>query len=412
MRTIPKIKCLFTAGLLALSTFTMAQVDAGNVINYNVDELGDDNNPIFTALPFLTIAPDSRSGGMGEVGAATSPDVWSMHWNASKYAFIDKEMGAGLSYTPWLRNLGVKDINLAYAAGYYKIDKMSTVAGAIRFFSMGTIQFRDDNGNPTGTFDPKEFTFDLAYARKLSKTFALSIAGRYINSNLTNGVTNDGSGSKAVRTVAADVSCFYKNDTKVNEIPMTYSLGLNVSNIGAKVGYAEAGKKDFIPTNLRLGGGLMFDLDAYNSLGVYGDVTKLLVPTPPKTVRDDQGNLVYVGNSKDNDVGVVTGIFQSFNDAPGGGKEELHELQYAMGGEYWYDKQFAVRAGYYTEHETKGNRKFFQVGLGLKMNVFGLDFSYLIPTKGQNSPLARTMRFSLVFDFDGLAKENEASEEI
>lgn len=396
-----KAKTIFTGCALFASTIVAAQPDVDQVTGYNISD--DMNNPILTALPFLSIAPDSRGGGMGEVGAATTPDVWSMHWNPSKYAFINKQMGAGISYVPWLRNLGVKDINLAYASGYYKLDNLQTLAGGMRFFSMGTIQFRDETGAPLGTFDPKEFTFDLAYARKLSDKFSLSIAGRYINSNLTNGYSSDGSKVKPVRSAAADVSGYYTDKTKIDGLPARYSLGFNVSNIGAKVGYSSTGKKDFIPTNLRLGLGGEVDIDDFNTLGVYADVNKLLVPTPPIRVNDT------IVKGKENDVSVVTGIFQSFNDAPGGTKEELHELQYSFGLEYWYDKQFALRGGYYTENETKGNRKFFQIGLGLKMNVFGLDFSYLVPTKGQNSPLAKTLRFSLTFDFDGLSNENKAA---
>lgn len=399
-----KAKTIFTGCALFATTLVVnaQKTDNGeNIIKYNISD--DMNNPILTALPFLSIAPDSRGGGMGEVGAATTPDVWSMHWNPSKYAFINKQMGAGISYVPWLRNLGVKDINLAYASGYYKLDNLQTLAGGMRFFSMGTIQFRDETGAPLGTFDPKEFTFDLAYARKLSDKFSLSIAGRYINSNLTNGYSSDGSKVKPVRSAAADVSGYYTDKTKIDGLPARYSLGFNVSNIGAKVGYSSTGKKDFIPTNLRLGLGGEVDIDDFNTLGVYADVNKLLVPTPPIRVNDT------IVKGKENDVSVVTGIFQSFNDAPGGTKEELQELQYSFGLEYWYDKQFALRGGYYTENETKGNRKFFQIGLGLKMNVFGLDFSYLVPTKGQNSPLAKTLRFSLTFDFDGLSNENKAA---
>lgn len=401
MKNVKFVKKILIASALGLSGLVSAQnITDDDVLRYNTEGLSDQANPIYTALPFLSIAPDSRGGGLGDNGAATSPDVWSMHWNPSKYAFMDNEMGAGLSYVPWLRNLGVKDINLAYLAGYYKLDKMQTVAGAVRYFSMGDIIFRDEQGTQLGTFAPKEFTFDIAYARLLSDNFSLSIAGRYINSNLTNGYSNDGSDTKPARTVAADLSGYYKNEVKVNGLPSTYSLGFNISNIGAKVGYSESADKDFLPTNLRLGGGFAVDFDAFNNIGLYADVNKLLVPTPPQF--DTDGNMY----GKDDDVAVVAGIFQSFNDAPGGSKEELHELQYSIGAEYWYDKQFAVRGGYYTEHETKGNRKFFEIGLGLRMNVFGLDFSYLVPTKGQNSPLARTLRFSLTFDFEGLANEN------
>lgn len=399
MNIFTKLSRLFiVASLFIASTNTHAQVTDSDVLESHFDD--NTHNPIYTALPFLMIAPDSRGGGMGEVGAATTPDLWSMHWNASKYAFIENEMGAGISYTPWLRNLGVKDINLGYATGYYKLDKFQTVAAGIRFFSMGNIQFRDENGNDLGSFEPKEFTFDLAYARKLSENFALSIAGRYINSNLTGGYSNDGSETKPARSVASDVSGYYTKDTEINQIPAEYSFGFNVSNIGAKVGYSEKGAKDFLPTNLKLGAGLRFDTDIYNSIGIYADVNKLLVPTPPLL---NEGEIIA---GKDNDVPVVTGIFQSFNDAPGGTKEELEELQYSFGAEYWYDKQFALRGGYYTENATKGNRKFMQFGIGLKMNVFGLDLSYLVPTKGQNSPLAKTFRFSLTFDFEGLSNEN------
>lgn len=401
-----KAKIIFTGCALFISSVAFAQLEVEDLNEYNTKGL---NNPILTALPFLTIAPDSRGGGMGEVGAATTPDVWSMHWNPSKYAFINKQAGAGISYVPWLRNLGVKDINLAYAAGYYKLDNLQTLAGGMRFFSMGTIQFRDETGAPLGTFDPKEFTFDLAYARKLSDKFSLSIAGRYINSNLTNGYSSDGAKVKAVRSAAADVSGYYTDKAKIDGLPMRYSFGFDASNIGAKVGYSSTGKKDFIPTNLRLGAGAEIDIDDYNSVGVFADVNKLLVPTPPVTVYDTAAGERKIVQGKDNDVSVVTGIFQSFNDAPGGTKEELRELQYSFGLEYWYDKQFALRGGYYTENENKGNRKFFQIGLGLKMNVFGLDFSYLVPTKGQNSPLAKTLRFSLTFDFDGLSNENKAA---
>ncbi len=404
MNTILNPKKIFIACALLSSTLLFAQPDVKQVTDYNISD--NMNNPILTALPFLTIAPDSRGGGMGEVGAATNPDIWSMHWNPSKYAFIDGEMGAGISYVPWLRNLGVKDINLAYASGYYKLDNNQTLAAGMRFFSMGTIQFRDETGIPLGTFDPKEFTFDAAYARKLSEKFALSIAGRYINSNLTNGYSSDGSEVKPARTVAADVSGYYTDKTKIQDLPARYSIGFDASNIGAKVGYSATGKKDFIPTNLRIGIGTEVDIDAFNTLGVYADVNKLLVPTPPVYATDTATNTSYIVAGKDNDVPVVTGIFQSFNDAPGGTKEELRELQYSVGMEYWYDKQFALRGGYYTENATKGNRKFVQIGLGLKMNVFGLDFSYLVPTKGQNSPLAKTIRFSLTFDFDGLKSES------
>lgn len=362
-------------------------------------------NTITTAVPFLMIAPDTRAGSMGDAGAATSPDANSIHWNPSKLAVIDKDMGFSLSYTPWLRNL-VPDINLAYLSGYKRVDKQSTLGFSLLYFSLGNITFTDINGNTTGQFNPNEFAVDVAYARKLSEKFSGGLALRYIYSNLTGGQSAEGVATKAGMSVAADLSTYYQDDFEIGNKKHTTALGLNISNIGSKISYSESAERDFIPINMRLGGRYSVDVDKYNSIGITADINKLLVPTPPQF--DSTGTVIVKG--KNPDVGIVSGIFQSFGDAPGGGKEEFRELTYSAGLEYWYDKQFAIRAGYFHEHATKGNRKFLTFGAGLKYNVFGLDFAYLVPTSMQNSPLQNTLRFTLTFDFDAFKEQNQQEE--
>jgi hypothetical protein len=357
---------------------------------------------IHTSLPFLNITPDARSSGMGEVGAATSPDAWAMYWNPSKYAFTEDKFGVGIAYTPWLRNLGVKDINLAYLSAYYKIDDLQTIGFATKFMNMGTVHFRDEIGTSLGEFTPKDFSFDIAYARKLSDKFSMSVAGRYVNSNLTGGHSAAGQApSKPARAVAGDVSGYYSNKRRIYGYPANLSFGFNISNIGNKVSYNDSGKKYFLPTNLRLGLGGSIDVDDFNNIGLYGDMNKLLVPTPPVMGVNEEGERVIL-RGKDNDVGTAAGIFQSFSDAPDGFSEEIREIAWSLGLEYWYAKQFAVRGGYYTESQTKGNRKWMQFGVGLKLTTFGLDVSYMVPTEGRQSALARTFRFALTFDIGGL----------
>lgn len=374
----------------------------------NRDQLIGANNAITTAVPFLTIAPESRSGGMGEVGAATEVDVWSIHWNAAKLAYADKDMSVGLAYTPWLRNIGISDIDLVKLAGYKKIDKMSTVGASLLYFSMGNIVFTNINGEQTGQeHEPKEFAVDLMYSRKLSEKLSMSTGPRFIYSNLTGGASsNPLEETKPGRTVAFDIGWFYKDEIKLQGNPADLTFGLTLTNMGGKIGYADVDGKDFIPASMRLGAGLKGNIDAYNALGVYVDFNKYLVPTPPHPYEDDStGVVLYQG--RDNDVSVPAGIFQSFSDAPGGFREEMHEVQFNVGAEYWYNQQFAVRAGYSHEHETKGGRKFYTIGFGLRLNVFGMDFSYLIPTIGTASPLANTLRFALNFDVEGLKNESE-----
>jgi hypothetical protein len=363
---------------------------------------GGSINTITTAVPFLTISPDSRAGGMGDAGAASTADVNSLHWNASKYAWTEKNMGLGINYTPWLRSL-VPDINLAYLSGYKKIDKTQTIASSLRYFSLGTIQFTDEQGNNTGQFNPNEFAFDVAYARKLSDNFSAGLAMRYIYSNLTGGLGLS-NGAKAGMTGAADVSMTYVKPIKVGTKKSNFVLGVNISNIGAKLTYSTPQNRDFIPTNLRIGSGLHLNLDDYNKLNIILDINKLLVPTPP--IKDYKTNPPAIIAGKDNKVGVVTGILQSFYDAPGGAKEEIRELIYAGGLEYWYDNLFAFRTGLFFEDKTKGNRQYVTFGAGLRYNVFGIDLSYLAPINNQQSPLQNTLRFTLTFDFDAFNNQN------
>ncbi|HKJ41297.1 MAG TPA: type IX secretion system outer membrane channel protein PorV [Sunxiuqinia sp.] len=354
-------------------------------------------NTILTGVPFLTIAPDSRAGAMGDVGAATSPDMNSQHWNPAKYAFISSDMGVGLSYTPWLRNL-VSDINLAYLVGYKKLDDQQTISAALRYFSLGSITFMSEYGDVQGQQNPNEFALDLAYTRLLSEKFSGSVALRYIRSDLTGGQLVNGVPSNAGTSYAADIAFYYQNEFRANRKESTFSAGIDISNIGTKISYTNGETKDFIPTNLRLGVGYKTEMDRYNTIGFYFDLNKLLVPTPSRDTVD----IVAGGFSKDKSV--IAGIFSSFTDAPGGFKEELQEINASLGIEYWYNKQFALRAGYFYESPNKGNRKFFTAGAGLKLNVFALDFSYLIPTE-RNNPLENTLRFSLSFDLESFRNQ-------
>lgn len=384
---------------------------SAQTVNGQLDRLGI--NTITTSVPFLTIAPDSRAGGMGDVGVATSPDATSMHWNPSKYAFAEKKVGLAVCYTPWLRAL-VPDISLSYLAGYYKLNKNQTVAGSLRYFSLGDIAFTDAQNNSIGQFRPNEFSIDGAFSQKLAENWSGSMALRYIYSNLTGGIFVSGAATKPGNAVAADISAFYQNKKVViNDKKTTVAAGINISNIGTKISYSGAsGRRDFIPINMRLGSSLTTHLDEYNSFSVSLDFNKLLVPTPPTYDTTNGGVIKYVDGKPvilagrdPYEQSVATGMFGSFSDAPGGFGEEMREISISTGVEYWYDKQFAIRAGYFYESPTKGNRRYFTVGAGLKYNVFGLDFAYLIPSK-QRNPLENTLRFTLSFDFDAFKSQN------
>lgn len=363
-------------------------------------------NTITTAVPFLQITPDSRSGALGDAGVALSPDANSIHSNPSKLAFIEEDMGLSLSYSPWLRNL-VPDINLSYVSFFKRIDKRSAIGASLRYFSLGKITFTNDAGQAVGDFNPNEFALDFTYASKLSDYFSIGVTGRFINSNLTQGQSETNPG----RAVSADVSAYYESDKfRLGDYNAVVRAGANISNIGSKIAYTETSDADFIPINLRLGSGITLDLDDYNQLTFLFDVNKLLVPTPPiyqtdengQIARDSEGNPI-IAFGEDPNRGIASGMFGSFNDAPGGSKEELREINYSVGLEYWYDKQFAVRMGYFYEHPTKGDRQFFTAGLGLRLNVIGIDLAYLVGN-AQRNPLANTVRLSLMINFDDLNK--------
>jgi len=402
------------AGLGFLSLFAFANKNFAQVSTFKDSLLGQVNT-ITTAVPFLLISPDARSGGMGDNGVATAPDANSIHWNPAKLAFVEKNIGFAVSYTPWLREL-VNDINLAYLSGYKKLKGDQAIAMSLLYFSLGNIDFTNETGDKTGQFNPNEFAIDAAYARKLGEGFSGGLALRYIYSNLTGGVplAGNNAATHAGTSIAADLSAYYKTELEISKKKSLLSAGLDISNIGTKISYTETGTKDFIPTNFRLGACLKVDLDQYNSLAFSADINKLLVPTPPVYYKnsnggdslDASGNRVVRAGKDPTDVSVAQALFSSWSDAPAGFEEEMREFVYNFGLEYWYDKQFALRAGYFHESETKGNRQFFTVGAGLRYNVFGLDFAYLIPTV-QRNPLANTLRFTLTFDFDGLKNENK-----
>lgn len=357
----------------------------------------NDINTIVTAVPFLRIAPDARAGSMGDVGIATSTDANSMHFNASKLAFADNDVSISATYTPWLRALDLQDVYLAYLAGYKQIDKISTVGLSLRYFSLGNIQFTDFNGMSLGNNRPNEFEIAGAYARQLSKNMALGVSLKFIYSRLADGTYN-GNDIRPGIAGGGDVSFTYKSDKGIfGQEDNQLTVGAAVTNLGTKITYTTDTYGEFIPTNLGIGVAYEHAIDEYNSIVFAVDMNKLLVPSPDTiNVSGDPDILDY------KETGVASAVFSSFSDAPGGGAEEFRELSYSVGLEYWYDKQFAVRAGYFHEDPTKGNRKYFTVGLGLKYNIFGLNFSYLVPTSNRTNPLDNTLRFSLVFDFGAM----------
>ena len=356
-------------------------------------------NPIQTVVPFLSIAPDSRAGGMGDVGVATSPDVYSMHWNPAKFAFIDGQGGVGISYIPWLRNL-VPDINIAYLAGYKRIDSKQVISASLLYSSLGRVELTDEYAFNFQDINPNEFSLDAAYSRLFSEHLSGGIAFRFIYSNLTNGVDVESRSTKSGISFAADISGYYKKDISIFNKNGLIGIGLNFSNIGSKMNYAEGQPSDFIPTNMRLGASGTIFIDPRNKLTVALDFNKLLVPTDPIYSSEKPDSII---DGKDPNVSVPVAMFHSFYDAPGGFKEEMHEITISTGVEYWYMEQFAMRVGYFNETESKGNRKYFTLGAGFKWRIYSLNFSYLVPIT-QNNPLARTLRFSLAFDFN--AKKN------
>ena len=353
-------------------------------------------NPVNTAVTSQTIAPDARSAGMGDVGAATDPDAVSQFWNPAKYPFCISRAGVALNYTPWLRQL-VSDMDLAYLAGYYRIGDYSAISGSLRYFSLGEVMTSFDEN--AMTINPYEMSLDVAYSMMLSEKFSIAAGVRWIYSDLTYDYTEDTTPGSAF---AADLSCYYQDYINLGQRECQLGLGLNISNIGSKITFGGTERSEFIPTNLRLGTSLMIPVNEYNRFTIALDANKLLVPTYPKKEEgEDSGTYDDRIQKEYYDVSSISGIFKSFGDAPNGFKEELEEIQWSLGAEYVYNDQFSIRAGYHHEAENKGNRKYFTVGAGFKMNVFSLDAGYVIATAKSN-PLDQTLRFSLTFDMDGL----------
>jgi hypothetical protein len=353
---------------------------------------GSESNNIITAVPFLLITPDARSGAMGDAGVAVAGDVNSASINASKLAFIDKPYGFSVSYSPWLKSL-VPDINLAYLSGFYKLDDRNTIGASLRYFSLGSIQLTDINQQDLGIANPNELAFDVSFARSFGEEFSLGSSVRYIYSNLASGQLSSSGQVRGGKAVAVDVSGLYKTATTMFGKQAVLSAGANISNIGTKMSYSDGGENFFLPTNFKLGGASTIVVDDYSTFTLALDFNKLLVPTQP--IYDSNSNII---SGRDPNRSVPAGIFGSFSDAPGGFSEELREIGISTGLEYWYNQQFALRAGYNYQSPLKGDSRYFTLGLGLKYNVFNIDFSYLL-ANAQTSPLANTLRFGLLFNF-------------
>ena len=357
-------------------------------------------NPVNYAVVSQTIAPDARGGGLGDVGAATDPDVNSQYWNPAKYPFCISRAGVALNFTPWLRSL-VNDMNLAYLAGYYRIGDHSAVSSSLRYFNLGKV-YTSYEGAESGegtTINPYEMSLDVAYSLMLSETFSLSAALRWIYSDMRFDEREDNSPASAF---AADIAAYYQNYINIGQRECQLGIGLNISNIGSKIKFSGNEYSEFLPANLRLGASLMIPIDEYNRLTIAADANKLLVPTVPKQ-EEGEDNSEYEDrvHREYDDISAIRGIFKSFGDAPGVFKEELQEIYYGVGAEYTYNDKFSLRAGYHHEAENKGNRKYFTVGAGFKMSVFQLDAGYVVATAKSN-PLDQTLRFSLTFDMDGI----------
>lgn len=357
-------------------------------------------NPISTAAPFLLIAPDARSGGMGDMGVSTAPDANSQHWNPAKYAFLESQYTLGINYTPWLRNL-TSDVFLGSVTYANRLDERSAWAASLTYFSLGAIELRQ-TGDPNEQViieKPNELSLDGSYSLRLSESFAMAIGLRYIRSDFALRVAN--SDINTINTFAVDVAGYYQSsEENYGTFNGRWRGGFNISNLGSKVSFTDSGQQDFIPTNLRFGGGFDFILDEYNTISTNLEFNKLLVPTPP--LRDGSGNII---SGKDDNVGFFKGVFQSFGDAPGGFKEEIKEYTWAFGAEYLYDQSFALRAGYFNESKLKGARKFFTLGAGFKFKSSHIDMSYLFNASDINNPLENTLRFSLTFDFGDIFQE-------
>jgi hypothetical protein len=385
------IKKILTCVFLTAGCIFFTKADDGESTQYY--------NPISYGAPTQSIAPDARAGAMGDIGAATEPDIWAQHWNPAKYAFAYSKAGIGITYTPWLKKI-VSDIDMAYAVWYLKLgaEDRSAISASLRYFSIGKIDLTDFMGIPTGETSPYEMSADVMYSLKLTEKFSMAAGLRFLYSDL--GGQMEDQGLYPAAAWAGDVSGYFNDYVMLGNSECMLGLGFNISNIGSKISYDKGINNDFIPTNLRLGGSLLMPLDDYNTLSFNLDVNKFLIPTPPDTrlmTAEEKEQAV-----KDYEaISPIAGIFQSFTDAPGGFKEELQELRGGFGMEYGYDNKFFVRGGYFYEHPSKGNFRYFTFGAGFKLNVLQLDVSYLVSTVPSN-PLDQTLRFSLSFDLDGL----------
>ena len=397
---------MYVAGIV-LSAFQYGSLQAQT--SSILGQINSQSRVITTAVPFLLITPDSRSGALADAGVAISPDANSMAWNPAKLAFLNDPLAVSVSYTPWLREL-VPDINLSYLSVAKKIDEFSGFGASLRYFTLGNITFTDNTGQTLREFSPNEFALDLGYARKLSDHFSIGVAGRFIYSNLA-GVTtlSNGSTTNAAIAFAGDISGYYTKKVKVSDYSGELTYGFNISNLGNKITYTDENDKDFLPQNLKVGTALHLVIDDYNEITATIDLNKLLVPTPPVYKTDSSGNVLQspgggglqILRGQEPDVPIIQGAVQSFYDAPGGFKEQMQEINPSIGVEYWYDKQIAARAGYFYEAPTKGDRQYITLGLGIKYKVLQIDFAYLVPTTSQlsvqHSPLENTLRFTLQF---------------
>lgn len=362
----------------------------------NAQEKTDIFNPERNTVTSQTIAPDARAAGMGDVGAATDPDVNSQYWNPAKYPFCISRAGVAVNYTPWLRQL-VNDMDLAYLAGYYRIGDYSAVSASLRYFSLGEVMTSQDAG--AMTVNPYEMSIDVAYSLMLSEKFSLAAAVRWIYSDLTYDYTDDTTPGSAF---GADLAFYYNNYIMLGHRECQLGIGLNISNIGSKITFGGSERSEFIPANMRLGAALMVPIDEYNRFTIAADANKLLVPTYPLQEEGESGEDYDRRIQTDYyDISSIAGIFKSFGDAPGGFKEELQEIRWSIGGEYVYNDKFSLRAGYHHESENKGNRKYFTFGAGFRMSAFSLDCGYVWATAKSN-PLDQTLRFTLSFDMDGI----------
>ena len=378
----------------------LTSVFAFVVTSVSAQDKKDMFNPVNASVTSQTIAPDARAAGMGDVGVATEADANSQYWNPAKYPFAISRAGVSLNYTPWLRQL-VSDMDLAYLAGYYRIGDYSAISGSLRYFSLGEVYMTSDISATDNamTINPYEMSVDVAYSMMLSEKFSWAAALRFIYSDLTYDYTDDTAPGSAF---AADVSLYYQDYLNLGDRECQVGLGLNVSNIGSKITFGGDDNSEFIPTNLRLGASLLIPVDEYNRFTIAADANKLLVPTYPKQEEGESTEAYQQRVQKDYyDISSISGIVKSFGDAPNGFKEELQEVQWSVGAEYWYNDKFTLRAGYHHESENKGNRKYFTFGAGFKMSVFSLDAGYVIATAKSN-PLDQTLRFTLSFDMDGI----------